>query len=296
MNIPNINQGSGGISGDYNSGYTLDNPNGINVGFTPTATSASSNRTGSSFTSTTTGGTQAAMPTIGAPPVAPNLTQLNSILGGVQRGDQIKAAMKDYDALFAATQATGFQAATNAGTTYSNRLLQSGINPTASGVVGAQAKLQTYNALDNITQQKSATRLDAINKSQSLQAQIAAQIAQIRQAYSSTLADYNLKAAGLELNLNEFNASQRTNTVNSGRQFTLQEQAQAAQFAQLGLGPDGRTPLAGAGSHRPGTYNPAIPFTPGYLPDQGPIIPATGQTTGVNGQFLTANGNNIIYG
>lgn len=244
---------------------TFDIRDGIPDGGIVLGTSSSSkNQTG--FTSTS-GGTQAAMPHIGAAPAAPDLSSLTGILGRVQRGDQIRAAMKDYDALYASTQAEGFQAAEGAGNQYASRLMQAGINPTSTGAVKAQARLGVYKNLDEITKEKSATRLDAINKSQSLQAQIAAQIASIRQSYSATLADFNLKSAGLELNLNEFNAGQRNQVISRNQQQSQFEAEMAARYASMGLGPDGRTPLVGKGKGG----SKVTSFTPGYIGDMSPI-------------------------
>lgn len=136
---------------------------------------------------------------LGAAPAAPDYTQLKQIGQGKDIQAALDAAMKIYDDSYASTQALGFQAASSAGKQYSGRLMQQGINPVASGVVEAQAKLPVYKQLHGIKQDQATTKADFAIKAQSLAAQVAQSIAQLQLGYSNTLADYNAKTASLRL-------------------------------------------------------------------------------------------------
>lgn len=233
---------------------------GVDKLYLPFSSSASSSSSG---TTSILGGGLAALPTRPAPPVAPNTSNLSTLLNTVQRQDAIKKAMKDYDDLTASTRSGGFQAASNAGSSYASRLMQSGVNPTGAGVVAAQAKTKVYDSLAQITQQKDATRLDAVNKSQALAAQIASAINNIQLSYSKTLADFNQQQFGYELNLNEFNAGQSRKVIESDRDYNMRQQVLAAQLAaSSGSGAEGGS--GGATSGR--DY-------PGYIPNSGPLDP-----------------------
>lgn len=261
----------------YSNGDKVD-PNDPQYGRTLsgtqiTSSSASKNTSGTSLL--------AAKPTPAAPPVAPNYSNLTNLLDQTQRQGAIKTAMSDYDALYASTQASGFQNANNAGNAYGTRLEQQGINPVASGVVAAQARLPIYKALGDITTQKDTTRLDAVNKSNALAAQIASTIAQIQLGYSKTLADFNIQNTQMELDLNKFNASQGLNVINSSNDFQLKQKQLAAQLAAAGLNPDGTT--------KPKATGVPTQFSPGYSGNPGTfIIPDT-----VNG---SSGGHDVSVG
>lgn len=246
-------------------------PNSINFGST---TSSSSH----SFIPQYFAGPQAQRPNYAPPPPAPNYGQLNQAYLATQRQGAINAAMKDYDALSASTQAQGFQSANNAGNIYANRLQQQGINPVASGVVAAQAKLPVYGQLAGITAQKEQTRLDATNKAQTLAAQISGQIAGLKQSYAGMLADYNSRIGGYDLDLNKFNASNyQYDALNQDTYFKQQQlNAQRAAMAAGGAGSGG------------GTNGRPANFSPGYIPNSGPIIPS--MTNGVINQGQVAVG------
>lgn len=203
-----------------------------------------------------------------SPPPPPDYSNLTAIQQEVRRKSAIAAAMKQYDELSAATQATGFQAANNAGNVYANRTMQSGINPVASGVVAAQARLPIYKQLADIGVQKEQTRLDATNKADSLAASIAANIGQLQMGYANMLADYNSKQTGYNLDLTKFNAS-------LGNQQSEYQQDYALKAAQLAL----QTRAAGGGSGGSngsrssggGDYFTPGAFDPGYITNAGPI-------------------------
>lgn len=211
---------------------------------------------------------------------------LQSLQKKVQQQSAIRKALSDYDALYASTKATGFQAADNAGTTYANRLMQAGVNPTASGVVTAQSKLPVYSALAQINQQKSATRLDAVQKADALAAQIASTIGSIQLNYSKTLADYNTSLNAQHLNAGEFNAQQRMTGRTSDRSYALQAQQlrdqEAAQAAALA-----------ASGNSNGIPNITPDYSPGYITNSGPLIPDS-NTTNINPNVSVGRGNGTI--
>lgn len=162
----------------------------------------------SSFTNRS-GPNQAALPPLAPPPDKPNLKPLKNLRDQIERKKAIEAAMKEYEELEAATQATGFQTAQNAGNIYSQRLSQQGITPVASGVVAAQARLPIYRQLAEIGTEKERTRLDAVSRADTLAAQVATTIAQLQSSHAKTLADFNLQNTAYQLDLSKFNAAQR---------------------------------------------------------------------------------------
>lgn len=196
-------------------------------------------------------------------PKPPSTAQLQALLYNSQRQQSLNKAMADYDALSSSTKAQGFQAADNAGTSYANRLMQSGINATSAGVVSAQSKLPVYSQLATINTQKDQTQLDAVNRSQSLAAQIAAQIAQIQLGYTKTLADYNSQQTGYNLDLQKFNS----NLASQNSEFSSDSAQKAAEFAatqaqqnyQFGVTNQSKIQSLNPNANR------------SYIPDQGPI-------------------------
>lgn len=225
--------------------------------------------------SSSVGGTNFSMSpvTLPPPPKGPGLKNLRGQLETVQRQDAINAAMKEYDDLEASTRSMGFQAAGNAGATYSARLMQAGINPVASGMVTAQAQLPVYQQLAQIGTEKEKTRLDATNRADALASQIASQIAQLQLGYANTLAQYNASMAGYNVDMSKFNASQA---------LSAEELAQRERLAKLAAG--------GSSGGMPAIGTPApvsSPF-PGYITNSGPIIPGYG--------FPSANGHNVLMG
>jgi len=168
------------------------------------------------------------------PPAPPDYSNLQALQNKVERQKMIKQAMSQYDDLEASTKAMGSQAANNAGNVYANRLIQQGVNPVASGVVAAQAKLPVYNQLAEINTQKQTTRLDAVNKADSLAANIASTMANIQLGYSKMLADYNAQGAGYQLDYSKFNAGQAQHAYEYGQNHDLDKQKLAAQIAAMG--------------------------------------------------------------
>lgn len=143
----------------------------------------------------------------GPAPAAPDYAKLEAAGRTPQIDEALAKSMSDYDALSASTAAIGFQGANNAGNVYANRLMQQGINPVASGVVAAQAKLPVFKQLADINKEKSGLNVDTKVKAASLAANIAQTVAQLQMSYASTLADFNIKKAGLSQNAQELSAT-----------------------------------------------------------------------------------------
>lgn len=162
------------------------------------------------FSSLNRGGApEASLPDLPVAPSKPNLKPLKRLQDKVDRQKAIEAAMKEYEELEAATQASGFQTAQNAGNVYAQRLMQQGISPVASGVVAAQARMPVFQQLAEIGTEKEKTKLDAVSRSDALAAQIATSIANLQSSHAKTLADFNLQNVGYQLDLSKFNAAQR---------------------------------------------------------------------------------------
>ncbi len=248
---------------------------------------------GSSGGSTAGGSSFHARPSPAPPPPGmPNINPLKKSLEEARRKEAIEAAMKEYDALAASTEASGFQAAQNAGDTYSARLMQAGINPVASGVVTAQAKMPVFQQIQDINKEKEATRLDATNRADALAAQIAGQISQIRLGYAQTLADYNARVQGFDIDVSKFNASQDMNL------YEIQ-QRQAAQDAALAASRSG----GGGGGTAPsgGDVNALTAMFPNYAGNSGPISGRSPLTIGTympnaGGPQMRTLNNSLISG
>jgi hypothetical protein len=228
-------------------------------------------------------GVTAQAPVRPAAPTAPNLKPLQSKLGQVNNKKEINAAMAEYDALSASTQAAGFQASQNAGNIYANRLMQQGINPVASGVVAAQAKMPVYGQLAQIGVQKEQTKLDFSSKADALAAQIAQSMAQLQLGYAQTLTDFNKSMFGYDLDLNKFNASQLSRANEFSQSYGLERdkfdwQKQQQEAARLAAGASGGG--GGGAQGRQASYgmNGDPYMTSGYIPNAGPIIPGRGSS------------------
>lgn len=178
------------------------------------------------FSSLNRGGApEASLPDLPFAPTQPNLKPLKRLQNKIERQKAIEAAVKEYEELEAATQASGFQTAQNAGNIYSQRLMQQGISPVASGVVAAQARMPVFQQLAEIGTEKEKTKLDAISRSDALAAQIATSIASLKTSHAKTLADFNLQNVGYQLDLSKFNAAQRASKeeLESKTQLALME-------------------------------------------------------------------------
>lgn len=182
----------------------------------------------------------------GAPPSAPDYTKLKELQSGDEINNALTEAMKHYDDSYASTQALGFQAASSAGKQYSGRLMQQGINPIASGVVEAQAKLPVYKQLHDIKRDQGNMKADFTVKAQSLAAQVAASLGNLQLGYANTLSDYNTRTAALRLQdqgqkadnyfkqagLNQNQSQFNTSTSLDREKIKIQRDLAAAQIAQ----------------------------------------------------------------
>lgn len=220
-------------------------------------------------------------PASGPAPAPPDYTDLTSIEQGVKRKAAIAQAMKQYDDLSAATQASGFQSANNAGNVYANRLQQQGINPVASGVVAAQAKLPIYKQLADIGVQKETTQLDASNKADALAAQIASTIGQLKTSYANMLANFNTQQTGINLDYTRLQSGLGEQAYEYDNDYRLRAAQLASQYGTT-TGSGSRSAL---GVRHP---IPGIDGDPGYIPNAGPIRPGTGAFAG--------NGNSVALG
>jgi hypothetical protein len=224
-------------------------------------------------------------------PAAPSSPDISGLLGQETAINKRTKAQADttsagFDALAASTLASGSQAASNAGSAYANQELQQGVNPIASGVVAAQAKLPVYQSLEGIETQKTASVNDLYKNSMGLDYNIQNSIAGLREDYAKTLASYNSQIAGYNTNLATFNAGQTNQAgefnASTAAQVSQNNSAQrlnyataAAQLAASGGGTSstkgGTASGVGYTSATPG--NPSQPGTPGNptgtIPDQG---------------------------
>lgn len=206
------------------------------------------------------------MPALDMDPAAgPDLGRLEALYGKVNRKKMIKKAMTSYDDLHAATEASGFQSAGNAGSVYANRMMQQGINPVASGVVAAQARIPVYKALAEINTEKNATRLDAVSRADALAANIAQSIASLQSTHAKTLNDFNLTQAGYNVDLSKFSKSQ---------EFNYDELAARTALGYAGLNDGGGGAAGGAGGS--GMSGGAGDYDPGYAPTFGPVSGGSG--------------------
>lgn len=247
---PELAAASGGSSGSTSSLQSLQNSSSSSITPTP----------------------------IPAAPAAPDISELTGLFNKIPGLFNTKGIAGAYNSQINTTQSEGMQAASDAAGSYSAREQQMGINPVAAGVVEAGARAPTYSAVNDLTKGKESAILDAHQMGASLQSQIASAIGGIRSAYTKTLADYNLGAAGLASQQQQF-----------GQSFGLQQQQFGqSKFATLlqALTQTGSnaTPLSQYLMKALGIFG----GQPGYEPDQGPINPSTGMPF--------SNGNNVALG
>jgi hypothetical protein len=124
-----------------------------------------------------------------------------------------------YGSLIGNTLSTGQQLANNAGGEYLNRAQQSGGSSLGAGVAQAQAYLPFLNQVSQLQTQKAKDVMGAKEAGISLQAQIAAQLANLRQSYASSLAQFQTQQRGQDIQLGEFNRTQGFNEFQANRQW-----------------------------------------------------------------------------
>lgn len=205
------------------------------------------------------------------PPDAPDISELTGLLNHIPGMFNAGKISKAFNNEINTTRSSGFQAAAGAGESYAAREAQLGITPVSAGAVEASARAPTYKAVNDLTKDKEAAKLEAHKEAASLSAQISAAIGNIRSGYVKTLADYNLGAAGLEEKHSEFNDSLdfSREQARTGQQFDL---AKILASTPGGGSSEFARWLKGMlGVQREGT--------PGYIPGGaggGPIDVATG--------------------
>lgn len=198
---------------------------------------------------------------------------------------------KSLDSLITATRVASGQTANNAERSYSNRLMQLGIAPVASGVVRGQVQTAGNREVADLTVRKEEMQQQARKDAALMAAQVAGQIASIRESYSKTLADFNLREATMKQQNNQFNAG---TSLDVGKTNIASEASAAelsAKLAIAGVDANGnliRDPKTGAPITPGGGGGGAGSFYPGYIPSFGPIRPGTG--------YAHANGNNVFMG
>lgn len=163
--------------------------------------------------------------------------------------------LKSYDSALGESRAATQQQGNNAMRAYANRLMQMGVAPVASGVVGAQARRAGNANSTALLKDKETIASDMRAKAAGLQASIASNLASLRDSYTKTLADYNARQSSLKLNADQFNSGQGMRLLQMAEARRMQDEATAAS--------------SGA------EYMPQDVMTPGYIPNSGPITPAT---------------------
>lgn len=245
----------------------------------PELTAATGGSNLSSSTSSLQSLQSPASPTpIPSAPAAPDISELTGLYQQAPHLFNAKGVANAFDSQIDTTRSQGFQAASNAATSYGAREAQNGINPVAQGAVEAQARAPVYSAVNDLTKSKESAVLDAHQMGANLQAQIASAIGNIRAGYTKTLADYNLGAAQLSAGQQQF-----------GESFGLQQQQFSASqrnalIQALGTQGNSGSPFATWLMKQLGISS----GTPGYVPDQGPIDPSTG--------LPFSNGKNANFG
>lgn len=127
---------------------------------------------------------------------------------------------KAYDTQIAFNENLGRQTATNASREFITRQGQQGGDTSLGGLVRAQALLPVLQQSADITGKKEAAKLDASSALAKITGDAAAQAGQLRTSYLNTLADYTSNLQQLSTNA------------------TLEQQKQAEQTRQFGLGLD----------------------------------------------------------
>lgn len=175
-------------------------------------------------------------------------------------------AARKIDKQKALTLSSGTQSANNAGLDYASRIMQQGGSAAAAGAVKAQAMMPVLKQVADIEVGKQAMLMDARKTMAMRRDALASQLAQSRQSYLNTLAGTYTTMRG-----------QNTQFEMSGR--------------STGAGSTGSRP-AGSGGAGGGLIPPwmggAGSFFPGYIPNQGPLIPGSG--------YPMANGHNVLTG
>lgn len=221
----------------------------------------------SSLQSLQTGSSSSGGPSILPAPEMPDISELTGLLNRVPGMFNARKIGQSFNNEINTTRSSGFQAASGAGESYAAREAQLGITPVSAGAVEASARSPTYKAVNDLTKDKEAAKLEAHKEAASLQAQISAAIGNIRSGYVKTLADYNLGAAGLREKSSEFSRSLGFSESQAGDNREMDLAKLLASTPSGGSTEFARWLKQALGIEREGD--------PGYL-GSGPITAATG--------------------
>lgn len=130
-----------------------------------------------------------------SPPEEPDYSELENELSMIPGRFNPGRATASFDDSIAKTGAITGQLSENAANVYAQRLLRMGINPTAAGVVRAQTKLAGNRQVADMRLQRDQYQQQVKKEAATLSAQIAANLAQLRESYSRTLAEFNMQQA-----------------------------------------------------------------------------------------------------
>lgn len=179
--------------------------------------------------------------------------EMSDMYGSIGNFGANKAA-RAIDRRSAINTSMGMQAANNAATDYTNRLMQGGATAFASGAVKAQAMLPVLKQSADTEVSKQAMLMDARKQAAQMKSQIAGQLSGARQSYLSNLAGMYTTMRGQNIQYDATSSARGDAAGGSGNPF-------------------------GAG------YN-TTPFTPGYVTNTGPIDPSAG--------WYGASGGNVL--
>lgn len=128
-----------------------------------------------------------------APPPEPDFSELLYEYGQVPRRFNPRRATASYDDAIEQTSAISSQLSQNAATQYAGAQLRKGLIPSAAGAVAAQTRLAGNRQVADMRLERDKYQQEVKSQGASLAAQIASQLAQLRDSYAKTLADFNIQ-------------------------------------------------------------------------------------------------------
>lgn len=126
------------------------------------------------------------------------------------------------DSTIAYQTSAGNQAANSAAAEYAARTMQQGGSAAGAGVVRAQALLPIFAANQSVRSQTADKTAALKSESIKTQVNIAAQMAELRDSYSKTLANYITTRQGQALQSSQFDRSLAAQTANQSSQSRLE--------------------------------------------------------------------------